>query len=135
MGWISNACSIRLKTGHVYTGVKCPLQESEALAIFRAGNRTDLEPCPVRYLVWFLEGFPGTLVDWPRSGQPVVVPPGEVFVMGDNRDNSADSRVWGFVRYDQIKGKVGAVAFSWDECAGRVRPERFLRSLAGTPEP
>ncbi|MFQ5700830.1 MAG: signal peptidase I [Acidobacteriota bacterium] len=42
----------------------------------------------------------------------VKVPPGHFFVMGDNRDNSADSREWGFVSRDQIKGRALYVYWS-----------------------
>jgi signal peptidase I len=43
---------------------------------------------------------------------PIVVPPASYFVMGDNRDNSADSRYWGFVPETSIKGKPLIVYFS-----------------------
>lgn len=45
---------------------------------------------------------------------PIVVPPGTVFAMGDNRDESADSRFWGFVEVRKIKGKALIIYWSWD---------------------
>lgn len=75
------------------------------------------------------QGLPGRLANWPRSGEDVTIPEGMVFAMGDNRDNSEDSRAWEFVRYDQIKGKAHFVWFSWDSCLGKVRAKRFFRSL------
>jgi signal peptidase I len=45
---------------------------------------------------------------------PIVVPPGHLFVMGDNRDDSADSRAWGFVPLANIKGRPWVVYFSYE---------------------
>jgi signal peptidase I len=45
---------------------------------------------------------------------PYVVPEGKYFMMGDNRDQSYDSRYWGFVDRKEIKGEAMIIYWSWD---------------------
>lgn len=58
---------------------------------------------------------------------PVRVPEGHVFAMGDNRDNSNDSRFWGFVPYKNIRGRALIRFWSWDRNADLLHKIRFSR--------
>lgn len=71
---------------------------------YKAGSEDD---SPANYPVFSHAG----------DGREVTVPPDKYFVMGDNRDNSEDSRFWGFVPRDLVIGRAMFVYWSYDESA------------------
>jgi len=60
---------------------------------------------------------------------PFTVPPGEMFMMGDNRDNSNDSRYWGTLEMDLVKGRAMFLYWSWDGQKTWPRWNRILRII------
>ena len=69
------------------------------------------------------DNYPQPLPD--GSVEPITVPLGKLFVMGDNRDHSHDSRFWGFVDIQEVKGKAFLIYWSWDGRERWIRWERL----------
>jgi signal peptidase I len=62
----------------------------------------------------------------PRDNKgPLTVPANSLFVMGDNRDHSYDSRFWGFVRLSAVRGKAFIIYWSWNQEDSGVRWSRL----------
>jgi signal peptidase I len=104
--------TIELREGRVYVNEK-PLDEP--YAHFLLPRSSDLPTGDPR-----------------RKYGPVTVPPGQYFMMGDNRDNSEDSRYWGFLPQEYVKGKALFLYISFgagEGSVGNVRWARILRQI------
>src|SRR5271155_256509 len=65
------------------------------------------------------------------QGDEIVVPPGKLFAMGDNRDHSSDSRYWGFVDRSAIMGRPFLIYWSVDATSNDYTQTTFFQRLVG----
>jgi signal peptidase I len=96
-----------------------PIETPKGAKTFYAYSRETLPAGP-----HFATGYSGRDPDF----GPIKVREGNVFAMGDNRDNSSDGRCWGQVPQDNIKGKALFIFFSSESESG-VRTERIFQSV------
>ncbi|HTV57806.1 MAG TPA: signal peptidase I [Verrucomicrobiae bacterium] len=127
---------IKIVNGKVYVNDK-PLNEPYVLHDDSLGQRPENYP-PVNGDAWAVTPRP----DWAQEiskhivNGELVVPPGEYFMMGDNRDNSYDSRYWGFVPRENIIGTPVLIYMSingpggvWDPGHVGERFETYLSAI------
>lgn len=105
-------------------GLPGEIVEIRAMKIFIDGNLLDES---------YLQVVNATATGYPRSSSdaygPVKIPAGKMFLLGDNLDESQDSRVWGFLDQQKVVGKARRILWSWDPATRRVRWERIGRTI------
>lgn len=109
--------------------VKKELVADEKLALSVVGNESDSSGVLYRENLDGVEHYvkysESKAYDFSRNPDPHVVPPDHFFVMGDNRDDSYDSRSWGDVPRHNIRGRAQMIWISLDRNAGWVSSDKI----------
>jgi signal peptidase I len=113
-------------------GLPGDVVELKAKKVYVNGQGLD-EPY-VHFLTPAAVGSEVTSADVRENYGPVTVPPDQYFVMGDNRDNSQDSRYWGYLPRHYVKGKALMIYWSYEgadlgSVFTKVRWERLLHQI------
>lgn len=97
--WRIQSNTMTVKSGETTKAFTFPVRQSETMPLRTPPRPFDAALWPYNPRTEFMSG------DYSHNFGPITVPKGHVFVMGDNRDNSLDSRFWGFVPRWAIKGQ------------------------------
>ena len=120
---------IRLHNGVVYlNGVR----QDETYVVRNGSYDSYRDEFPAAYAFGIGQmspGWPATLSKSIHNGE-VVVPPDHYFAMGDNRDNSLDSRYWGFVPKENVIGRPLVVFWSFDVPEDDGTPKEFKERIS-----
>lgn len=133
-GWLMRWAAPRPGDVVVFANPRDPTQDFVKRVIAVGGERVEIRDKQV--LVdgvprdfagaYFVEGRSNSQSNDVRDNfASVWVPPGQLFVLGDNRDQSVDSRFWGFVDANDVRGKAATVYWSMDGDDGWVRWDRI----------
>jgi signal peptidase I len=121
---------IRLHNGEVYLN---GVHQDERRYVVRNGSYdTYRDEFPAAFAYGIGQMAPGwstTLAESIHNGE-VVIPPDHYFAMGDNRDNSADSRYWGFVPRENVIGRPLVVFWSFDVPEETTEPKQIADRIA-----
>jgi signal peptidase I len=103
-----------------FSGQVIELQESTWSLYQEIVTRHEKNDVEIRDGQFFLNGQPA---------QTYTIQQDYYFAMGDNRDDSEDSRFWGFVPYDHVVGKAWLIYFSWDKNRNLPRFDRIFSTI------
>ena len=109
---------------------RCVAVEGQTVQIRDKVLYVDGEPQTERYVIHSDDRMLPPEVNQRDNFGPIVGPKGHIFMMGDNRDNSHDSRFWGPLPLSLVKGKAMILYWSWDADKRTPRFNRLFHPLS-----
>jgi signal peptidase I len=115
--------TLQMRAGQLYrNGALVP----EPYAVNANPDRSESAPMRAKMRAWQVRHLAGITPSYYAPHRhdwgPIVVPPDSLFMMGDNRDDSYDSRYWGFLAEKKVRGTPMFIYYSYDPDSWRALP-------------